>query len=160
MLIELIILWIVTILFCKVDIRALNRVVYIWVCLELIVNIVNMPDDKFHTNLLLRKLDLRTDKGDAFTLWQQRCDDYVQLLGLMTGHLALLCVCVSDDSIRVVLNLELPDAGRNVPKSWLRNWKDILTEPLMLWSNDAISICDASWMEKHSMSFWLTWENW
>ena len=62
MLIELTILWIVAVLLCKVDIRAENRVVYTCVCLELIVNIVNiMPDEKFHTNLLPHKLDLRTD---------------------------------------------------------------------------------------------------
>ena len=28
----------------------------------------------------------------------------------------MLCVCISDDSMKVVLNLELPDADRNMPK--------------------------------------------
>ena len=70
--IELIILWIVAILLVKVDIHALNQVVYISVYLELILiaNIVNMSDnsnEKFLTNLLPDKLDLRSDKGDVFT---------------------------------------------------------------------------------------------
>ena len=121
MLFELTILWIVAVLLGKVDIRAVNRIVYVCVCLELIVNFVNiMPDEKFHTNLLPHKLDLRTDKGDAFNLWEQRWDDYVQLSGLNDRtpeqQMALLRACLSDDTMKVVLNLELPDADRNVPK--------------------------------------------
>ena len=135
MLIELNILWIVAILLCKVDIRAVNGV-YICVCLELIVNIVNMPDEKFHTNLLPQKLDLRTDKGDAFTLWEQRWDDYVQLSGLNDRtpeqQMALLCAFLSDDTMKVFLNSELPDTECNVPQK--------VIEALKGYSHGAINV--------------------
>ena len=58
-------------------------VVYICVFWELIVNIVNIGgSEKFHTDLLPHKLDLRSDKGDAFTPWEQGWGDYIQLQGL------------------------------------------------------------------------------
>ena len=81
-----------------------------------------MPNDdqKFHTALLPHKLDLNTDKGDAFTLWEQRWDDYAALSNLDArtpdSQMALLRACLSDDTLKVVLNLELPATDQKNPK--------------------------------------------
>ena len=74
-------------------------------------------DLKYHANLMPDKLNLATDKGDAFVVWETRWKDYEALSKLKTRpvneQLALLRRCLSDDTLKVMLNLKLDEADRN-----------------------------------------------
>ena len=63
------------------------------------------------------KLDLSTDRGDAFRIWKERWEDYALLSGIESveprRQMAALRACLSDDTLRVVRNLQLSDEQRN-----------------------------------------------
>ena len=60
-----------------------------------------------------QRLDLTTDRGDAWHTWKVRWDDYVMLTDLTKAssaiQMAKLRSCLSDDTLRVVRSFELPE---------------------------------------------------
>ena len=74
-------------------------------------------DLKYHAQLMPNKLNLATDKGDAFVVWETRWKDYEALSKLkarpVNEQLALLRRCLSDDTLKVMLNLKLSDADKD-----------------------------------------------
>ena len=63
------------------------------------------------------RLDIASDRGELFHVWRERWDDYVLLTGLKREEprvqMAALRDCLTDDSIRVLRNLELSDSDRS-----------------------------------------------
>ena len=75
-------------------------------------------DFKFSASSIMpAKLDLSVDRGEAFTLWQYRWEDFVQLSNLESKcratQMAVLRTCLSDETLKVVMNLNLPAAARD-----------------------------------------------
>ena len=65
------------------------------------------------------KLDVTVDRGEAFSLWEQRWSDFSHLSGLAkkepSFQMALLRSCLADDTLKVVLNLQLGDNVKDKP---------------------------------------------
>ena len=63
------------------------------------------------------KLDLSTDRGDAFKVWKERWEDHLLLSGIGAmeprRQMAALRACLSDDTLRIVRNMELEEANKN-----------------------------------------------
>ena len=63
------------------------------------------------------KLDLSTDRGDAFKVWKERWEDYFLLSGIKSMdprvQMAALRACLSDDTLRVVRNMDIEDFKKN-----------------------------------------------
>ena len=63
------------------------------------------------------KLDLSTDRGDAFKVWKERWEDYMLLSGIRNleprVQMAALRACLSDDTLRVVRNMDIEEPQRN-----------------------------------------------
>ena len=78
------------------------------------------PDVKFSTSALMpNKLDLSVDRGETLTLWQHRWEDFYQLSGLEDKdpvfRMAVLRSCFSDETLKIAMNLDLPDEHKNSP---------------------------------------------
>ena len=62
------------------------------------------------------RLDISSDRGELFKVWRERWNDYVLLSGLKRAEprvqIAALRDCLTDDTIRVLRNLELSDCDR------------------------------------------------
>ena len=63
------------------------------------------------------KLDLSTDRGDAFKVWKERWEDHLLLSGIgsmeLRRQMAALRACLSDDTLRIVRNMDLEEANKN-----------------------------------------------
>ena len=84
-----------------------------------------MPEVKFSASALTpRKLDLTADRGESFTLWQHRWEDFVQLTDLQNKdpvfQMAVFRSCVMDETLKVVMNLHIPEADRNKPEEIIK----------------------------------------
>ena len=59
------------------------------------------------------RLDLSTDRGDAFRTWKERWEDFYLLAGIGAmeprAQMAVLRACLTDDTNRVVRNLPLEE---------------------------------------------------
>ena len=62
------------------------------------------------------RLDLSTDRGDAFRSWKERWDDFYLLSGIVVmepkAQMAALRSCLTDDTNRVMRNLPLAEEDR------------------------------------------------
>lgn len=62
------------------------------------------------------RLDIASDRGELFLIWKERWEDYTLLSGLQTAEprvqMAALRSCLTDETIRVLRNLELSDSER------------------------------------------------
>ena len=94
----------------------LTVILFMWVYC-----VVNMSE--FLTSLLPSKLDVATDKGESFSLWERRWLDYCDLSELdkksKEQQMAIFRACLSDDTLKIVLNLDLDDTKKD-------NHKDVL----------------------------------
>ena len=68
------------------------------------------------------RLDIASDRGELFNVWRERWEDYVLLSGLGRAEpsvqIAALRDCLTDDTVRVLRNLELSETDRiDVKKS-------------------------------------------
>ena len=74
------------------------------------------------TTIMPAKLDLTVDRGEAFTLWQYRWEDFVHLSSLEKKdpptQMAVLRTCLSDETLKVVMNL--PDVDKNDCRSVIK----------------------------------------
>ena len=72
------------------------------------------------SQLMPHKLDLSSDRGEAFRLWKCRWEDFERLAQLSKkdkeSQMAILRSCLADDTLKVVLNLALPREKRDVTK--------------------------------------------
>ena len=78
-----------------------------WTC----VFNTKMAEFKFSAlSLMPSKLAITVDRGEAFTLWESRWKDFAKLTSLEKKdddlQMAVLRTCMSDDTLKVVLNLQ------------------------------------------------------
>ena len=63
------------------------------------------------------ELDLSSDRGDAFKVWKERWEDHLLLSGIGAmeprRQMAALRACLSDDTLRIVRNMDLEEANKN-----------------------------------------------
>ena len=94
----------------------LTVILFMWVYC-----VVNMSE--FLTSLLPSKLDVATDIGESFSLWERRWLDYCDLSEMdkksKEQQMAIFRACLSDDTLKIVLNLDLDDTKKDKHKDVL-----------------------------------------
>ena len=93
-----------------------------WTC----VFNTKMAEFRFSASSLMpSKLDIT---GEAFTLCESRWKDFAKLTSLEKKdddlQMAVLRTCMSDDTLKVVLNLQLPDADKSKPTKVIQALRD------------------------------------
>ena len=82
------------------------------------------PNLAFLPRIPPEKLEFSTDRGESFRAWKTRWSDYALLSGPSNQppdiRMAVLRSCLSDEALKVVANLELPERQRTDTESVLQ----------------------------------------
>ena len=81
--------------------------------------VLSTMNDCVMASIMPHRLDIRADRGDSFSVWKSRWEDYGKLTKLAEKdahhQMAVFRSCLSDSTLRILMNLDLPDADRNKP---------------------------------------------